>query len=376
MVGRDAPCASEATSLIVLDLNTRDLWLLDDARVFGGGQWIVLRLATFLRDSDAHIPRVICPADSELADRCRAAEIQVRAADFPDLDLRGLRILAGVRKLREVLRPAGEGSVVVASSLRTQVYAHASLIGRRRPPSVVHFMVEQDSARRLLARLLLRHYGAVVVVGDAAAAAYSAGLAGTKVHTVNNFLSPGEILDAARRPRPSLDGRVPVLGVLARLIPAKGVLELVDELADDPSAWSRLVIGGDPQDGTYVRALDARIRDRGFSERVSIMGRIDDLAAFFAGIDVLVVPSTGYEGQPTVILEALTYGRPCIVRDALRSDAFAEFPVLAYSDSSSLATALRTLPAAEASRESLLRHFSPAHAVAALEAAAREPSPR
>ena len=34
------------------------------------------------------------------------------------------------------------------------------------------------------------------------------------------------------------------------------------------------------------------------------------LAPFFAQIDALVVPSTGNEGQPTVIIEGMLYGRP------------------------------------------------------------------
>jgi glycosyltransferase involved in cell wall biosynthesis len=353
----------------------REFWLLDDARTFGGGQRILLRLARFIEeavpDRSAH---VVCPETSELAERCHASGIAVSHATFPDLGVAtGLRVLRAVRDLRRVLQGTSDTALVVASSLRTQVYAHAASARSRPGRPIVHLMPEQDSARRTTARLLLRRYGAVVVVGDNAARAYEHQIPGLRVRVVNNFLSPEELMDAPTSSRPPLGGRQPALGVLARLIPEKGVLELVNELGEGFGRWSTLVVGGDRQDERYAVTLESRIVELGLSDRVVMAGRVDDLASFFAGIDALVVPSIGNEGQPTVILEALAHGRPVIVREPIWSEALAGLPILTYRDGTGLRDALSELePIAGVAGVSaqLATRFSPMHVLEAIEAAA------
>jgi glycosyltransferase involved in cell wall biosynthesis len=350
----------------------RELWLLDDARTYGGGQRSALRLARFVGESLADCSvQVVCPDRSELAERCRDAGVPIMHATFPDLDLLTvLPIMRSTRHLRRVLRKAPKGTILVGLSLRAQVYAHAALFGLRRTPRVVHFMAEQDSASRLTTRLLLRRYGAVVVVGDNAARAYCEQVPGLPVCTVNNFLSPDELSRVGRTCWPPSDGRRPCLGVLARLIPEKGVLELVEELAENPEGWSQLLVGGDRQDEQYVAALENRIAELGLSERVLLRGRVDDLEAFFTNIDALVVPSIGKEGQPTVILEALSYCRPAIVREPIWSDAFAGLPVLPYRDADSLRRILADSAPMKVTSALLLARFSPMHLLEAIEAAA------
>jgi glycosyltransferase involved in cell wall biosynthesis len=361
--------------LTLLELNTfaSSYWFLDDARVFGGGQRGVLALARFVATRRPSVAVVVCPEASELAERCRAVGIRVVDAVFPDLEARDARgIVRAVRQLRSVLAEPDPEALIVGASLRTQVYAHAALAGRRRRARVVHFMPEQDSADRTIARLLLRRYAAVVVVGDNAARAYAGQLEGVRVHGVNNFIPEEAIENASRTARPPLDGRAPVIGALARLIPEKGVLELVEELASVAGAWSMLVVGGDSQDETYVSALEERIEQLRLRDRVSLLGPVDDLSDFFNRIDVLVVPSTGREGQPTVIVESLVHARPCIVREPLWSQAFDGLPVLAYRDADGLGKLLTDIDRTVVSRDELVMRFSPKQALDAIEAAASD----
>jgi glycosyltransferase involved in cell wall biosynthesis len=348
-------------------------WFLDDARVFGGGQREVLALAQFVARCRSAVAVVACPEASELAERCRSVDIRVVDARFPDLGLRGARrIVRAVRDLRRLLAKLDTEAVIVGASLRTQVYAHAALAGRREHARIVHFMPEQDSAARMSARALLRRYGAVVVVGDNAARAYAEHLEGIHVHGVNNFLAPQVLEMAPRTPRPPLDGRAPTIGAMARLIPEKGVLELIEELALEPRVWTTLVVGGDRQDEQYVRALERRIAELRLRDRVSLLGPVEAHDEFFSQIDVLVVPSTGKEGQPTVIVEALAHGRPCIVREPLWSAAFDGLPVLPYRSADTLGKLLEGLESTEVSRDELVSRFSPKQALEAIEAAAAE----
>src|SRR3954465_14424253 len=83
-------------------------------------------------------------------------------------------------------------------------------------------------------------------------------LPGLEVIALNNFLAPAELeaLVAARSERPP--AVLPVLGVLARLIPEKGVLELVEELSRCGDRWSELRVAGARQDSDYAAAIERR----------------------------------------------------------------------------------------------------------------------
>ena len=72
-----------------------------------------------------------------------------------------------------------------------------------------------------------------------------------------------------------------------------------------------------------------------------------------------------------MIIEALAYGRPAIVRDAVWSAEFESLPVLAYSAAVDLGEALERLPRDAVPSDELAQRFNPADVVDALEAAAR-----
>lgn len=348
----------------------RRFWLLDDARVFGGGQFNILRLARFIEESlPDRSACVVCPRASELAVRCGTHGIAVAHATFPDLELFSVvQIAVAAGALRRVLARAARDDLIVGASLRTQVYAHAATVGRRRSPRIVHFMVEQDSARRRVTRFLLNRYGAVVVVSEAGARAYRQCLPGVRLHTVNNFLLPEEFEVAVRTTAPTACG-APVIGVLARLIPEKGILELIDELAEIPDAWSRVLVGGERQDKQYARAVEERIVARGLEHRIRLIGHSVEPAPFLATVDALVVPSVGNEGQPTVIIEALAHGRPCIVREPLWSHAFDGLPVVPYRDAHDLKAALARGASADVPPSVLADRFDPMKVISAFEEA-------
>ncbi len=350
----------------------RELWLVDDAPIFGGGQRNVLNLCRFI---DGSLPDrravVVCPAGTELAQRCQALGVTTIDATFPDLRLgKTIELVQSVVHLRQVLKRAPDGAIVVAFSLRTATYIRAAAIGLGSRLSVVPFLPEQDSAERLTARWLLPQFGAAVVIGDAAADTYRERIPRAHFEAVDNFLPAEEIAAAPRASRPPPDGRGPTIGVLARLIPEKGIGELMEELAAHRNGWRDLVVGGDAPDEAFAAALVHRGTELGLEERVRFIGRVHALGPFFADIDVLVVPSIGKEGQPTVIIEALAHGRPVIVRESVWSEAFADLPVRPYRGAEGLRAALAELRDEVVSRETLLERFTPGRAIDAIESAA------
>jgi glycosyltransferase involved in cell wall biosynthesis len=352
--------------------SAREFWFLDDGRAFGGGQMNALRLGRYIDSGSAPLKfRLFCPRASELARRGLDAGLRLDDAGFPDgRPGELLRIARSLADLRRTLAAADARVIVVGGSLRVQTYAHVAVVGLRNRPTIVQFMTERDSAARRSGRFLLRRFGGVVAVGGNAAAAYQDALPDTRVIGVNNFLLPDELI-GGELPRPNLGGR-PVIGVLARLIPEKGIVELLDELAAAQSSWVRLLIGGHEDDPSYAGLARERIASLGLGDRVTLLGHVDDLDEFMAACDAIVVPSVGREGQPTVILDALARDRPVIVREHVWSDDFEGLPVFPYRDASDLPGRLDSVAETHVNLAELQGRFGPQQVLDAFEAAAED----
>lgn len=350
----------------------RGLWIFDHADIAGGGQRFALRLARYAAERGEGSVRMVCPADSVLADWCREAGIAVVDADSPAFHAVP-RALAALARSRRLLAEVPADELIVANSARVQAYLFGAsrLVGRHAP--VVNLMHEQDSARRPSARFAYRRFGSLLVIGDVAASAYRERLPGVEVTAANNFLLHDDLarFTALRSRRPAAE-RPLVLACLGRMIPEKGLLEFVEELADSSlrPLWRQLLLAAFPQDEEYERRLRARIGELGLKNVVRLEGPrpADEL---LVEADVLVVPSTGNEAQPTVIIEALVAGVPVIVRSPVWSTDYEDLPVLAYGSMAELQTALGRLPLLPADATTVARRFSPDRFMAALQAAAR-----
>jgi glycosyltransferase involved in cell wall biosynthesis len=185
------------------------------------------------------------------------------------------------------------------------------------------------------------------------------------VHKINNVLDEIELESAALA-----RARAVRLAVLARMIPEKGILELLDEAAACSELWSTLAIGAPPQNLAYEARVSARIAELGLTGRVRLLGAVADVPGFLDLADVLVVPSTGREGQPTAIIEALARGLAVLVREPILSDDFGGMPVRAYRDASDFGAALIALRPWLAPVEDMRRRFGVDQAINGLLAAA------
>mgnify|MGYP000870277663 CR=1 FL=1 len=96
---------------------------------------------------------------------------------------------------------------------------------------------------------------------------------------------------------------------VGRLVPEKGVLTLLEAAAGLPDV--PVAIAGDGPLRPQVEAAAARhpwIRYHGWQDEAG-------LAPLFAAADLLVVPSSWYEGQPLVMLQAMAAGLPLVTTD-------------------------------------------------------------
>lgn len=116
----------------------------------------------------------------------------------------------------------------------------------------------------------------------------------------------------------------PVLAMLTRLIPYKGVDTAVEALTDPRAAtWRLVVMGGDdpatPQEGRRLRELAEHL---GVASRVTFTGHVPDAARLLPAVDALAVltrpdgPRTpGREGYGIAAAEAHVAGVPVIALD-------------------------------------------------------------
>jgi len=274
-----------------------------------------------------------------------------------------------VTALRRLFDTAPPSAIFIANSARAQAYAAAARLWKHDRHPLVNLAHEQDTAARLTARAALRHGGCLVAIGANTAHAYETALPRLAVQKINNVLDDLE-LESAVRAR----ARAVRLVVLARMIPAKGILELLDEAAVNSQQWSTLLIGAPPQDAAYEARVRTRINSLGLADRAHLVGTITDVAGFLDAADVLVVPSTGCEGQPTTIIEALARGLAVLVREPILSEDFGGLPVRSYRNAEDFGTSLASLRPPLASIEDMRRRFGADQAIEGLlRAASQQP---
>ena len=173
----------------------------------------------------------------------------------------------------------------------------------------------------------------------------------------------------------------PLVGVVARLQPEKGVADFLRAAARVSPSFreAQFVIVGD---GPLQRELTTLAEDLGLKSRVHFLGFRPDASALMRSLDVLVLPSLD-EGSPLVTLEALAAGVPIVasavggIPDQIRHGR--EGLLVPPGDTDAMAEALlellrdpaRTRRLGEAGRRRATSEFSHATMVGRIEAVYR-----
>ncbi|MFC7879294.1 glycosyltransferase [Isoptericola sp. NPDC057391] len=306
--------------------------VVDHTAALGGGELALLRLAAELDPRRVELRAVVLD-DGPLVDRLRAAGVRtavVRAgARTRGMDRHALAgswraVLAVGETARLVVRVAAvlrraDADVVHTNSLRADV---VGLLAARwcRVPVVwhVHDRIAADYLPAAAVRLLrgLARRGPRAVVANSHATART--LPGVRDLTV---VHPGYAPDQAV---PAFDARVPparpVVGLVGRLSPTKGQLELVRAartvLDRRPDVRFRLVGGALFGADTYADAVDAEIGRLGLQGAVDVVGFSDDPAAELDRLSVCVHASPVPEPFGQVVVEAMVRGVPVVATDA------------------------------------------------------------
>ncbi|MGD9980999.1 MAG: glycosyltransferase [Hyphomonadaceae bacterium] len=190
------------------------------------------------------------------------------------------------------------------------------------------------------------------------------------------LLMPGAGVDPDKfTPAPEPMGPI-VVGIVARLIKSKGIDIAVRAIGGlrAKGAEVTLCIGGapDPENPEhYAEAEIARWRE---TPGVELLGRVNDVAAFWRNTHIACLPSRGGEGLPRTLLEAAACGRPIVTTEAPGCADFAQGIGLTAptEDAPRLAQAIETLATDAAlrmrlgarAREKVIAGYTETHAAA------------
>ena len=214
----------------------------------------------------------------------------------------------------------------------------------------------------LAERMLLRAAppARIVHVSARALAESPRGSTGRRVLVPNGVdLGPAPEAGVRERVRAALGAPADacVVTSVARLVPQKGLDLLLEAWAHGrlPGISARLWIAGD---GPERSSLEAQMARLGLRDRVTLLGRREDVPDLLAAADVFVLASR-QETTPIALLEAMAAGRACVVTDvgdcrAMLADGTAG-RVVAPCDVAALAAAVREVVADGALRAQLGR---------------------
>jgi glycosyltransferase involved in cell wall biosynthesis len=147
------------------------------------------------------------------------------------------------------------------------------------------------------------------------------------------------------------------IGMAARFDPVKNIDVLIRAIAKLTSDDTHLLLAGD---GPERQTLEALVSQLGLQNRVHFLGFLTDMPAFYAALDVHVLPSKS-EGTPFSMLEAGHYGVVNVgsdipsLRELLRDGEAG--PVVPVGDVESLAQRLDELSQNETLRQRYVQNF-------------------
>jgi glycosyltransferase involved in cell wall biosynthesis len=265
---------------------------------------------------------VVCDLDGPIAEAARDRSVPIFASSFSSDGNPSRAAMASIQLARAV---SEQGTRVVhthsfAAGL-TGALAMSLSPGARMVASIHNYPAEADGmrARRRRHRWALRRMCAVarrlIAVSDALrrdlveAEPDAAGKCVTIPNGVDTTAAPArDPADTRRALRIPPD--CPLVGMVARLAPQKGVTDFVRaarQVADRcPSA--HLVLAGDGPLAGEARSLGHSLAMDG---RLHLLGEMDAPLDLIAALDVLVVASTS-EGSSLVAMEAMALSKPVV----------------------------------------------------------------
>jgi glycosyltransferase involved in cell wall biosynthesis len=275
----------------------------------GGGEKVTAELAGALRRQGVEATVVFVRDPASLA-------VDLERLDVPYVSFGARRVeqvLWRPRRFARLVREHGpDGALLPAVGHQ----APALRLGGYRAPVVAmehgflmmidHMAPHWRAARRLERRLSTPFVDAEVAVSAFMHAAVMRGVHPRRVELITNGIDVTRFDGTPKKPEAHC-----VVGAATRFVPGKGLdvlLRAFAKLAQQTPAASLRIAG----DGPQRPQIGALVEELGLRDRVELAGVVDDMPAFWRGVDLAVMPSTARESFGMVALEAMASARPVV----------------------------------------------------------------
>jgi glycosyltransferase involved in cell wall biosynthesis len=221
--------------------------------------------------------------------------------------------------IRELADRTGS-TVVHAHGYKADIYVYLAMRGSQIPVvSTCHTWYDNDLTVRLygtLDRFILRSYSGVVAVSEEVKQRLlDAGVRADRIRLIRNGIDLRPFAHSQPAPQNKSQNQLHTdrplkVGLVGRLAPEKGVDLFLRAAAGVLSELplTQFVVVGDGPDQAKLQAL---IEELGIGHNALLLGREEDMPAFYASLD-LMVSSSRQEGLPMALLEGMASGLPLI----------------------------------------------------------------
>jgi glycosyltransferase involved in cell wall biosynthesis len=293
-----------------------NILFLDQFSMVGGGQRSLLELLPLIH-ARGWSARVALPGRGPYSEKVRASGFPVDfipcgeypkgRKGFADVARFGFSIPAMARAISELVERRQIGLLYVSGP---RLLPAAAWVARARSMPLIfhcHHRILQPIAARLAGWALRWSRASVIACCRFAAEPLAPYLPAERRQVIYNGVSEPAW---ARRPR---DPAKPWnIGVVGRIEPEKGQMEFVAAARILASEFTncRFIVAGAPlfSSPQYLEKIKSVSRDLPFE----FLGWQEDVGAVFSQLDLLVVPSTGIDSTPRVVVEAFSGGLPVV----------------------------------------------------------------
>lgn len=216
--------------------------------------------------------------------------------------------------IRELVSKTG-ANVVHAHGYKADIYVYFALRGSRTPfVSTCHTWYDNNAIVSLYGwadRLVLRNYAGVVAVSaEVKQRLLKAGVREKKIYLIQNGIDLRPFSDVPPLLRQTYSQETPLVGLVGRLAPEKGVDIFLHAaarvLAQCPD--TQFVVIGDGPDRETLQDLIVKLA---ITENVTMLGRQENMPGIYSSLD-LMASASRQEGLPMAILEGMASSRALV----------------------------------------------------------------
>lgn len=266
----------------------------------GGAERVVVDLARQYKDQGHNVVVVSLYAGGPREEELKASGIQYKV--FERSGYFGFTMMNQIEDYLKSFKPD------ILHTHMFAAFARGALLGKRLGIPVVHTLHNmrlEDSFVKKVVRKFFNKQVSLVAVSDAVKRDYAKRFSVNpeKISVIENGI------DIASYPFAVSEMNKNVVGFAGRLEDQKACDVLIRAMVDVPGVLLKIV-----GDGALLSTLKKQAATLGIRNRVSFLGWIPNMDAFYRSIDVLVIPSR-WEGFGLVAIEAMASGVPVIASD-------------------------------------------------------------